>query len=164
MTLLTERQRQCLHGVFEGQEIKEIARSLNISTRVVEEHLAKARAKLGVSRSLAAARLVGGALGWTSVGPRVGSTEVGSSGPTLLYTDMGRRPDAVHVVRDSLASHRFVAGKSDADTGEQSRSDKLFDRVTRLLVITFLLAGLTGIFLHLPDLFDRLASIVRPAH
>jgi DNA-binding CsgD family transcriptional regulator len=163
-TLLTERQRQCLRGVFDGGEVKDIARSLDISTRVVEEHLAKARAKLGISRSAAAARLVGAALGWASVGPPVGSTEVGSSATARLYTGMGRRPDALHAVRDSLVPYRFSAGTPDVSTGDQPRTERLFDRVIRLLVVLFLLAGLTIMFLHLPDLFNRLASIVRPAH
>jgi DNA-binding CsgD family transcriptional regulator len=57
---LTERQKQCLRGVYANLEIKEIGRQLGLSPHTVNEHLRDARRLLGVSRSMQAARLLVG--------------------------------------------------------------------------------------------------------
>lgn len=55
---LSPRQRQCLALVARGWEAKDIGRELGISDLTVKNHLTAARAALGVSRSIDAARLV----------------------------------------------------------------------------------------------------------
>jgi DNA-binding CsgD family transcriptional regulator len=55
---LSPRQRQCLELVARGWEAKDIGRMLGISDLTVKNHLTAARATLGVSRSIDAARLV----------------------------------------------------------------------------------------------------------
>lgn len=56
---LTPRERDCLRALRENGEAKLAARSLSIGLATFNEHLAKARRKLGVSRSWEAARLLG---------------------------------------------------------------------------------------------------------
>lgn len=55
---LSARQLQCLRLVARGWEAKDIGRELGISDLTVKNHLGAARAVLGVSRSIDAARLV----------------------------------------------------------------------------------------------------------
>lgn len=58
ITGLSPRQLQCLRLVARGWEAKDIGRELGISDLTVKNHLGAARAALGVSRSIDAARLV----------------------------------------------------------------------------------------------------------
>ena len=55
---LTERQKQCLRGIYANLSIKEIGLQLDLSPHTVTEHLRYARRLLGVSRSMQAARLL----------------------------------------------------------------------------------------------------------
>ena len=55
---LTERQKQCLRGIYANLSIKEIGQQLDLSPHTVTEHLRDARRLLGVSRSMQAARLL----------------------------------------------------------------------------------------------------------
>jgi DNA-binding CsgD family transcriptional regulator len=55
---LTERQKQCLRGIYANLSIKEIGQQLDLSPYTVNEHLRDARRVLRVSRSMAAARLL----------------------------------------------------------------------------------------------------------
>lgn len=55
---LTERQRECLRLLFAHYKPGEIATRLGISTDRVNQHLKGARERLGVSRSIDAARLL----------------------------------------------------------------------------------------------------------
>ncbi|MDB5575408.1 MAG: hypothetical protein JWR80_584 [Bradyrhizobium sp.] len=57
VSLLTERQRQCLFLVHAGLEAKQIAEALRLSPHSVNEHLRDARRLLRVARSRQAARL-----------------------------------------------------------------------------------------------------------
>lgn len=56
---LTPREVDCLRALRANGEAKLAARSLSIGLATFNEHLAKARRKLGVSRSWEAARLLG---------------------------------------------------------------------------------------------------------
>lgn len=55
---LTERQKQCLRGIYANLSIKEIGQQLDLSPHTVNEHLRDARRVLRVSRSMQAARLL----------------------------------------------------------------------------------------------------------
>lgn len=55
---LTERQKQCLRLLYANFSVKEIGRDLGLSPNTVHEHLRDARMKLGVGRSLVAARML----------------------------------------------------------------------------------------------------------
>jgi len=56
---LTERQRTCLRLVLQGHETKEIARLLDISPLRAGKDIKAAMSKLGVSRRIEAARILG---------------------------------------------------------------------------------------------------------
>lgn len=58
---LTERQRECLRLLFDHFKPGEIAEQLGISTDRVNQHLKAARERLGVSRSIDAARILASA-------------------------------------------------------------------------------------------------------
>lgn len=58
---LTANEKECLRRRLLPQTAKEMANDLGISVHAVEKRLKMARAKLGVSSSLAAARLLAGA-------------------------------------------------------------------------------------------------------
>lgn len=55
---LTQRQRQCLRGIYANLSVKEIGGQLDLSPHTVTEHLRDARRLLAVSRSMQAARLL----------------------------------------------------------------------------------------------------------
>lgn len=55
---LTERQKQCLRGIYANLSIKEIGKQLDLSPHTVTEHLRDVRRLLRVSRSMQAARLL----------------------------------------------------------------------------------------------------------
>lgn len=55
---LTDRQRECLRLLYAHYKPGEIATQLGISTDRVNQHLKAARERLGVSRSIEAARLL----------------------------------------------------------------------------------------------------------
>jgi DNA-binding CsgD family transcriptional regulator len=67
---LTEREKDCLRRWPAHQTAKEIALDLDISPHAIEKRLKMARAKLGVSSSLEAARLLEAAEGYGQMGPR----------------------------------------------------------------------------------------------
>jgi DNA-binding CsgD family transcriptional regulator len=67
---LTEREKDCLRRWLAHQTAKEIALDLGISPHAVEKRLKMARAKLGVSSSLDAARLLAEAEGYQRAGPQ----------------------------------------------------------------------------------------------
>lgn len=60
---LTDGQRQCLRLLYGRLSAKEIAAELGISPDTVNQRLAAARRKLGVSRSIEAARILAAAEG-----------------------------------------------------------------------------------------------------
>lgn len=67
---LTEKEKDCLRRRLRHQTAKEIALDLGISPHAVEKRLKVARAKLGVSSSLDAARLLEAAEGYGRLGPQ----------------------------------------------------------------------------------------------
>lgn len=72
---LSERERECLRLLLHPMRAKSIAKTLDLSTYTVNDHLKNARAKLGVSDSLTAAYML---RDYESGHPQnVGSTESG---------------------------------------------------------------------------------------
>jgi DNA-binding CsgD family transcriptional regulator len=67
---LTEREKDCLRRWLAHQTAKEIALDLGISPHGVEKRLKMARAKLGLSSSLEAARLLAASEGYQQTGPQ----------------------------------------------------------------------------------------------
>lgn len=67
---LTEREKDCLRRWLAHQTAKEIALDLGISPHAVEKRLKMARAKLGVSSSLDAARLLATTEGYQQAVPQ----------------------------------------------------------------------------------------------
>lgn len=67
---LTENERECLRRRLLPQTAKEMALDLGISPHAVEKRLKMARAKLGLSSSLEAARLLAAAEGDQPLGPQ----------------------------------------------------------------------------------------------
>lgn len=77
VALLTPKERECLDRWLAHATAKEIALDLGITHHAVEKRLKSARAKLGVTSTLEAARLVAAAEGY---GPTVSqSSEVGET-------------------------------------------------------------------------------------
>lgn len=68
---LTESERECLRRRLLPQTAKEMALDLGISPHAVEKRLKMARAKLGVSSSLHAARLLATAEGYQPLVPHI---------------------------------------------------------------------------------------------
>lgn len=62
LTVLTDRQRQCLERAVLGQTSREIGKALGISSRTVDEHLATACGTLGVRTRVQAAAVITHAL------------------------------------------------------------------------------------------------------
>jgi DNA-binding CsgD family transcriptional regulator len=67
---LTEREKDCLRRWLAHQTAKEIALDLGISPHGVEKRLKMARAKLGLSSSLEAARVLAASEGYQRTGPQ----------------------------------------------------------------------------------------------
>ena len=65
---LTQAERECLQGILDRKTAKEMGRDLQISHHAVEKRLKRARQKLGVQSSLAAARLYAEHCGTTAYG------------------------------------------------------------------------------------------------
>lgn len=66
---LTDSEKECLRRRLLPQTAKEMALDLGVSPHAVEKRLKMARAKLGVSSSLAAARLLAGVEGYQMLVP-----------------------------------------------------------------------------------------------
>jgi DNA-binding CsgD family transcriptional regulator len=76
---LTANEKECLRRRLLPQTAKEMATDLGISPHAVEKRLKMARAKLGVSSSLAAARLLAGAEQDQSLVPHIPDLPVDTS-------------------------------------------------------------------------------------
>lgn len=61
---LTPRERQALELYWQGHGRKSAARALGVSPRTVEVHWGSVRSKLGVSKTLLAARMLARSEGW----------------------------------------------------------------------------------------------------
>lgn len=122
---LTTRERQCLVGVAQHRQSKEIARDLGISSKTVDKHIETACKKLGVvSRRDAALLLIGSGLRNGSVGEpsrvvEMASTSAFSSakgGPIDPYiADGSQRADL------ELGLSRDRVRRSGADAGREGR-------------------------------------------
>lgn len=66
---LSERQKQCLRGIYNNLSAKEIGIELGLSPHTVNEHLRDARRVLGVARSMEAARMLVAAEGDNRIVP-----------------------------------------------------------------------------------------------
>lgn len=77
---LTENEKECLRRRLRPQTAKEMAIDLGISPHAVEKRLKMARTKLGLSSSLAAARLLAEAEGYQTLVPRPSDLLVGAPG------------------------------------------------------------------------------------
>jgi DNA-binding CsgD family transcriptional regulator len=107
--LLTPKERECLRLVAENHSSKKIARRLSISQSSVDTHLRRARAKLGVSDRLSAARLL---ISWEEgrcrhSDPALPRPPSGLAWPRLA--DVGLAGRLVMVVAGSVSS-AFVFG------------------------------------------------------
>ncbi|SFN66377.1 LuxR C-terminal-related transcriptional regulator [Sphingomonas sp. OK281] len=78
---LTANEKECLRRRLLPQTAKEMATDLGISPHAVEKRLRMARAKLGVSSSLAAARLLAGAEEDQLLVPHISDLPVGTNEP-----------------------------------------------------------------------------------
>src|SRR6478752_2063210 len=67
---LTANEKECLRRRLQQQTAKEMALELGISPHAVEKRLKMARAKLGLSSSLEAARLLTACEGYQQTGPQ----------------------------------------------------------------------------------------------
>lgn len=67
---LTDREKDCLRRVLLHQTAKEMAIDMGLSPHAIEKRLKIARAKLGVSSSLQAARVLAASEGYQETGPQ----------------------------------------------------------------------------------------------
>src|SRR5690606_39999059 len=72
---LTDNEKECLRRRLRQQTAKEMALDLGVSPHAVEKRLKMARAKLGLSSSLEAARLLAAAEGYQQTGPHAADLE-----------------------------------------------------------------------------------------
>ena len=75
---LTDNERECLRRRLWHQTAKEMALDLGISPHAVEKRLKMARAKLGLSSSLEAARLLAASDGYRETGPQAPDLDAGA--------------------------------------------------------------------------------------
>jgi DNA-binding CsgD family transcriptional regulator len=73
---LTDNEKECLRRRLQQQTAKEMALDLGVSPHAVEKRLKMARAKLGLSSSLDAARLLVASEGYQLTGPQVSDLEL----------------------------------------------------------------------------------------
>lgn len=98
---LTAREKECLRRCLLPQTAKEMAAELGISPHAVEKRLKMARAKLGVSSSLAAARMLARVEGYQALVPQASDLSERLSGAEDA-------PPAV--VRKHFASGHLLGG------------------------------------------------------
>ena len=72
---LTDNEKECLRRRLQQQTAKEMALELGVSPHAVEKRLKMARAKLGLSSSLEAARLLAASEGYQRTGPQASDLE-----------------------------------------------------------------------------------------
>jgi DNA-binding CsgD family transcriptional regulator len=73
---LTDNEKECLRRRLQQQTAKEMALELGVSPHAVEKRLKMARAKLGLSSSLAPARLLAESEGYQQMGPQASDLEM----------------------------------------------------------------------------------------
>jgi DNA-binding CsgD family transcriptional regulator len=96
---LTRRELDCLRALRQNGEAKLAARALSISLMTFNEHLAKARKKLGVGRSWDAARLLAQ---WEAAG---GAGPAAADAASTVDRAPSPGPDPVASPLDRVASH-----------------------------------------------------------
>lgn len=121
---LTDNEKECLRRRLRHQTAKEMALELGISPHAVEKRLKMARAKLGVSSSLEAARLMAASEGYQRTGPQaadLAAAEIacngGSSRKPIGVVAMGILVTAII----ALAAQSSIVGgdaNSSASAGE----------------------------------------------
>lgn len=77
---LTDNEKECLRRRLRQQTAKEMALELGVSPHAVEKRLKMARAKLGLSSSLAVARLLAASERYQGTGPQPADLAAASSG------------------------------------------------------------------------------------
>lgn len=114
---LTMAERECLKRCLSHQTAKQMALDLGISPHAVEKRLKMARAKLGLSSSLEAAKLVESLERYGRPGPdssdlpsgNVGAEEVGSLAAPRNETAWSMRRHQVYVVSGAMLMSFFAA-------------------------------------------------------
>ena len=114
---LTIAERECLKRCLSHQTAKQMALDLGISPHAVEKRLKMARAKLGLSSSLEAAKLVEALERSGRLGPRssdlpsgnAGPDEVGSVAAPRNETAWMKRWHQVYVVSGAMLMSFFAA-------------------------------------------------------
>jgi DNA-binding CsgD family transcriptional regulator len=124
---LTEREKDCLRRWLEHQTAKEMALDLGISPFAVEKRLKMARAKLGATSSLDAARLLAAAEGYGRLGPEPPDLATGDPlshkglpGPLVLAGGICMSLAAIALI--ALATPRLSPGDAFASAGSAAPS------------------------------------------
>ena len=113
---LTKAERECLGRCLSHQTAKQMALELGISPHAVEKRLKMARAKLGLSSSLEAAKLVESLEGSGRLGPQSSDLpsgnlrpDTGGSGAAARHGTAWITRHPVHVVSGAVLMSAFVA-------------------------------------------------------
>src|SRR3954465_125981 len=101
---LTKAERECLKRCLSHQTAKQMALDLGISPHAVEKRLKMARAKLGLSSSLEAAKLVESLEGSGRLGPHASDLPSGHAMPDKPGSAAAPRKSAAWLTR-----HRVYA-------------------------------------------------------
>jgi DNA-binding CsgD family transcriptional regulator len=96
---LTRAERECLKRCLNHQTAKQMALDLGISPHAVEKRLKMARAKLGLSSSLEAAKLVESLERYCQLGPGPSDLPVGSSKPDEVGSIAAPQSETTWVMR-----------------------------------------------------------------
>lgn len=96
---LTMAERECLKRCLKHQTAKEMALDLGISPHAVEKRLKMARAKLGLSSSLEAAKLVDSLERSSRLGPQASDLHSGSARPDEVGSMAAPRNETAWIMR-----------------------------------------------------------------
>ena len=96
---LTNAERECLKRCLSHQTAKQMALDLGISPHAVEKRLKMARAKLGLSSSLEAAKLVESLERSGRLGPRSSDLPSGNAGPDEVGSVAAPRNETAWITR-----------------------------------------------------------------
>ena len=182
---LTPGERECLKRCLDHQTAKEMALDLGVSPHAVEKRLKMARAKLGMSSSLEAAKLVAVADEAQRLGPQASNLSRGEAademGPVVILphsTERAERRPTIYVISGAvlmslLAAAVFIiylqassyAGiQSVSSTGAQSASaepTRSTPRPGTEAVLRQLVAGLASGSPDYRTLAPKFAEVVR---
>lgn len=112
ITRLTENEKECLRRRLRPQTAKEMAIDLGISPHAVEKRLKMARTKLGLSSSLAAARLLAESEGYQTLVPHsldLSNKAAGVKGEATAATPIGVEARLIHKGSIMLAALFLIA-------------------------------------------------------